>query len=1335
MYGCRTCDWDACETCTDMAESGLIKNNVIRDIAAECKKLLTDDDMDIDCEEEIGGVLADLQRLSEATDLEANAQALVKYDQSAVEEVATLIKTPGKISIHQFSAVVLPAVHAAITGEANAKSLSTGPRTKKARTTEGEKDEPTQTSRSNFCNALVNMLILQFGEKDSRRKKVDDKSTMSEREISIYAESSEFLRRLQQVLSLRENVRSPALQSKRKNPNGTDLQCITTAMELELLPSSIADPPGARNPLVLKAEPLLPLTDLESHVLRGCIPTNPSFLSFCLGLSKDQAIILERPRNSSDSWKIGQVLSFDEGTCTHGLRYAVSIGNTANGTIRVTSDPGDIRQIKFGSEVHFLCLSSRDYVVIQRNSTSGKASSVRSTSGGKPSESLSTFVGKRVESNVWGKGWEPCTIIKFDGDGREAVCTVVSDSGVVTNGCQMSKLRGGGIPNSESDEASEDGDAPRGRDTIDVVRAFPFFARARGQEESREAQRKSACTLKRSWSALCLTDKASPVDVARPTCDPSSVLEGEGRSTVMVASVGGEECKILVDSIEKPPRLDVRFSFHRSLPGFEFDDAKNVTLVSALRSLKSQHPPEKVSAGEKRKVYFTVSLAQNDVAQENEAKPKAKSDPVVETATKNKTRKKQARRTRQRSPPPISVETDMTRVVCEGLDSVCIQCMEVIDRLAEIGGYVPNPRERPSVTGGSPFANEILSKKVVEYLQDPLTVVGGVLPEWVIKAPSFAPRCFTYEARKALLESFAFGVSRSTYRLQESRINLGKLRQRMASLRARAVELVGEAFSGGAEDPTALQLQADELYGMEEALAARVRAMFRAANWKEHQLQVAKAAVRREHLLSDAYAVMDSYVSDPKAMRRRLEVRFENESGFDAASGDEQAGVTRGFYADVASALLSTDLVAGVDCSRSCASDTEIGKPKSINIEASAEAKKLPLWIPDTMEGVVIPTPRADEKSIPGLYPRPLPKYHPQMDEVKHRYRFMGRLFASGMRDGFMFPLPLSTSFLKLVQHGPGLFDSLSENLILSSSDLPRPGFLGGEIYAAEAYICRKLDKLDSADPPLPRHELMRQYDELATDKDFARVAFGKAYDCSFDDWFQDKVFVDPLDPAQDGNAVPLCPKGASKKVTVFNIREWVALAKKYFLQDGVVTQAAAFRQGIEDFFPAKYLRLFTAAELQNDVTGIDNVEKWDERDIRKIFDLGKNAAEALVAVAAIGGEGGASLSRRFGPSSPTIAFLTKALLDASPQQRRQFLSFVTSLPIVTKFTKIEVVPIVSPTGEFLPMSDPGCLPRANTCSRRLYIPRIEDQETFSKVLWAVVESESRFKGFYEWRG
>jgi len=109
-------------------------------------------------------------------------------------------------------------------------------------------------------------------------------------------------------------------------------------------------------------------------------------------------------------------------------------------------------------------------------------------------------------------------------------------------------------------------------------------------------------------------------------------------------------------------------------------------------------------------------------------------------------------------------------------------------------------------------------------------------------------------------------------------------------------------------------------------------------------------------------------------------------------------------------------------------------------------------------------------------------------------------------------------------------------------------------------------------------------------------------------------------------------------------------------------------------------------------------------------------------------------MSRRFSPSSPTIMFLVKALLEADANLRRQFLTFVTSVPIVTP-GKIEVVPIVSPSGEFLPVNDPSCLPRANTCARRLYLPKFDDFDNFAEVLWAVVREESRFKGFYEWRG
>ena len=250
--------------------------------------------------------------------------------------------------------------------------------------------------------------------------------------------------------------------------------------------------------------------------------------------------------------------------------------------------------------------------------------------------------------------------------------------------------------------------------------------------------------------------------------------------------------------------------------------------------------------------------------------------------------------------------------------------------------------------------------------------------------------------------------------------------------------------------------------------------------WKEHALEVAKAVIRRNNLLADADLIMARYAADKTVNRRRLEVRFEGESGFDAASGDE-AGVTRGFYADCAEALLSSDLVANVFCTKSCAGVPTAASLKSEAMEideAQKEAAKLPLWIPDMDSSgqVVIPTPRADERSGLGVYPRPVPKYHPQMDEILEKFRFMGRLFAAAVRDGFMFPLPLSASFLKLVQRGDPMDEEAWEDL-MDTSDLPRPGFLGGEIYAAEIHVCRALDHLDASDPPLsrPRFRLRRK--------------------------------------------------------------------------------------------------------------------------------------------------------------------------------------------------------------------------------------------------------------------
>lgn len=1069
-------------------------------------------------------------------------------------------------------------------------------------------------------------------------------------------------------------------------------------------------------------------------------------------LASDRAIIFERPQGSQNYWSIAQVVGFDESSGVHTLRYGRSFHKGKEESGFREGDLTDFSSLlSFNDEEKRVVLAVRQYYIVQRGG-SGKKASMPETQD--PSTGSSApEIGTRVQSSESGDGTKTYTIVASAKSDDGEVFTLVSDEGVVTT-VKADEFRNTDPQERDTDEAmAARWMTRRGRRASDsresLNRVFPFLlARRRGDSDESDGTNEAVVTLKRSFSALSLADSLRPTDLV-----PSQITNDAkfaASSILFQFEVSGRQHTLRLDEsdVEAMPCMDVTFSTQEKLPGIEIT-RRGATLISAISKLygeKGTHSDEEKN--DPVVLYFSIRSIGGDCStgKRQALPPKLPAVSVapfsspMEIETGITWSPRIPNRARKASARSVTSEDRDPPVLCAGLDTICVQSMEVISILSEFTGETRILRDRERT--GSAFANPSLSKKLKDQLDDALSVVGGALPDWCVMAPSFAPRVFSYDSRRALLERAAFGVSRGTFKLQDAKVNVGRLRQRMASLRARAVELVGEAFSGGAEDPTALQLQADELYGMEEALANRVRAAFRAVKWKEHALEVAKAVIRRNNLLEDADTIMQRYATDEKVNRRRLEVRFDGESGFDAASGDE-AGVTRGFYADVAEALLSSDLVANLFCSETCTPATAAAalKAEAMELDESPkEADKFPLWIPDMDASgqVVIPTPRADERSGLGVFPRPLPKYHPQMEEVLDKFRFMGRLFAAAIRDGFMFPLPLSASFLKLVQHGD--MDSIDDDSwedIMDMSDLPRPGFLGGEIYAAEIHVCRALDHLDASNPPLSRHELQRKYDEVARDQTFARVALGKAYECSFEDYFQDRTFVDPLDPAQDEKAHPLCAKGHKIPVTVYNVRKWVALAKKFFLYDGVIAQAMAFREGVEDFFSADYLRLFTAEELQRDVCGSgDNVETWDEASVRKIFKLdgGKDAAEALVAVAAMGGEGGAALSRRFGPSSPTITNLVKALLEASPQQRRQFLSFVTSVPIVTP-GRIEVVPIVSPSGDFLPMRDPSVLPRANTCARRLYLPKFEDYETFRNVLWAVVREESRFKGFYEWRG
>lgn len=938
---------------------------------------------------------------------------------------------------------------------------------------------------------------------------------------------------------------------------------------------------------------------------------------------------------------------------------------------------------------------------------------------------------------------------------REPLYNLVSDSGEVFLKVSGSNVRGHdallkerGITYLQSRKLLGEYQTQEGKGDIDMANPLSFEQQSHTSRQTRHSNNYSSementpatpavGVLKRTWSALSPLQNMNALDL---NFDEERSLRGRTRKL----SISKNEVEINLDwdTLEKPPELDVGISMDQTHLPLTFKNAEDVTLFSALHQLLSREKRSKkkdTTLLERRcKVFYSITMKgkKGNIAcwqQESSASNKMALSPLTEKYETSDTE------SLLKSPPFFTagvlynrnqnlneafneneIDASLHTVVgsegvkdlqlkqCEGLDETCIQCLELLNFLAEGSNY-GKAAESKTYNMNYVFVSQALTTKLLDQLDDPLTVVSGAMPYWCRTAPSLAPRVFSHDSRRRLLERGAFGVSRSTFRQQEAKVAVGPLRQKMAALRGRAVELVGEAFSGGAADPTALQLQADELYGMEDALANRITAAFRAQRWDEHFLQCAKAVIRRDHLLRDAAAVLRHYSRDIKVNRRRLEVRFEGESGFDAAAGDE-AGVTRGFYADVADALLSCDHVSGVyqvDTTCSVEFVSEVDKnthPQHASLGASPlsirSKSKLPLWIPDvdTSGKVIIPTPRANPKSLLGVFPRPITPNNPMYIHVLEQFRFMGRLFAAALRDGFTFPIPLSPSFLELIQVGSnralenalplesplkgrrcpssnsfgssdypsnnsnistsstsspvtktnmsidefafGESNSMDTNIMrgqneilmtvehsnfsnhsndsvqtnldgtsstatyqLNSNDLPRPGFLGGEIYAVEQCICRELDLLDEMD--ISDDELARKRKAISSDKNFARTALGKTYDCSFEQYFEDKTFVDPLDPSQGEGAAPLCRDGASIPVTIDNIREWVNLSKRFFLYDGIIAQAVSFRLGINDFFSVGALRLFTAEELYRDVCGGgDGVENWDEDAIRALFKL-----------------------------------------------------------------------------------------------------------------------------------
>jgi hypothetical protein len=332
MHGCRECDWDACERCTDAAEGGIVKWNYIRELASECLGLLTSDSAEENSElaEKILESSLAVDNRSEINNLSIR---LLQRDGDAVKELSSLLKTRGGLTFHQFLTVILPALHASLMGRSaencrvNVSRAGFSRRTKKPRvigSSARDMDEsfqsPPSDDRFSFCKDVIKCLIKDGMDNSLQEEKTrfsdiadikvvnlpretsedeDDGSDdgLQEEKARKTAESNylgmirippELLRRLHQVLSLYENVAlmQPAHQrTGSPGPRVGDLQILNKPLEIRLFPFVSRQRPISAHvrkfSMSVHAEPLMAVSDLERHVLRTCCLTHSTHVSFC----------------------------------------------------------------------------------------------------------------------------------------------------------------------------------------------------------------------------------------------------------------------------------------------------------------------------------------------------------------------------------------------------------------------------------------------------------------------------------------------------------------------------------------------------------------------------------------------------------------------------------------------------------------------------------------------------------------------------------------------------------------------------------------------------------------------------------------------------------------------------------------------------------------------------------------------------------------------------------------------------------------------------------------------------------------------------------------------
>ena len=197
---------------------------------------------------------------------------------------------------------------------------------------------------------------------------------------------------------------------------------------------------------------------------------------------------------------------------------------------------------------------------------------------------------------------------------------------------------------------------------------------------------------------------------------------------------------------------------------------------------------------------------------------------------------------------------------------------------------------------------------------------------------------------------------------------------------------------------------------------------------------------------------------------------------------------------------------------------------------------------------------------------------------------------------------------------------------------------------------------------------------------------------------------------ASPPRTVELMKGGRSVSVkTKAHIFQYMHAVANQLLNIQGARQTKAFLRGFRDLIPASWVRLFSANELQNLISGDDSVRGIDVPSLKRAINY-------------LGG---------YHPSQPYIQDFWDVIENLTPEQQRKFLRFMTSCsrqPLLG-FGSLDPSPSIQqirlPDDE---LSKNSRLPTSQTCFNLLKLPNYRNKTLLREKLLAAIESGAGFE-------